>query len=297
MGCLVTLFFTVHFESRLAAGDGDEAGKDEEAALLQCVTFYASFDEAVKGDFGGGDLAVFSGVRPSADPVNPAPSPRRGFDAKVFSISKNKGIAGGCLHATDVLPNNGRILFPAKGNIAFKKGGWGGAVSFWIKTDPDKMLKTKFCDPVQITEKGADNGGIWVDFNDARPRALRHGAFPFVPEGSPRISEDDPHAPMVRVPAIGFRAGDWHHVVVSWRNFDTRRRDAVSALYIDGQRMGEVKGAIAMNWSLEKTGVYFAVNYIGLLDELAIFNRPLTKNEVRLLQNKPTLLIPLKKKG
>ena len=67
-------------------------------------------------------------------------------------------------------------------------------------------------------KKGADNGGIWVDFNDARPRALRHGAFPFVPEGSPRISEDDPHAPMVRVPAIGFRAGDWHHVVVSWRN-------------------------------------------------------------------------------
>jgi hypothetical protein len=50
-----------------------------------------------------------------------------------------------------------------------------------------------------------------------------------------------------------------------------------------------------MNWNLDKTGIYMAVNYVGLLDELAIFNRLLTLEEVRLLQNKPTVLIPLKK--
>jgi hypothetical protein len=288
-GFMAILGLAISSESRLAAGEA------EEAALRKAVTFYASFDEAVKGDFGG-DLTVFTGVRPSPDAARPAPAPRRGFNAKIFSISRNKGIAGGCLKASDVLPDNDRILFPARGNIAFKKGGWGGAVSFWIKTDADKMLKTKFCDPVQITEKGANNGGIWVDFNDAKPRSLRHGAFPFVPEGKVSVKEDDAHAPMVRVPGIGFRAGDWHHLVVSWRNFDTGKKNAVSALYIDGQEIGAVKGfEIGMNWNLDKTGIYVAVNYVGLLDELAIFSRPLTLEEVRLLQNKPTVLIPLKK--
>ena len=74
-----------------------------------------------------------------------------------------------------MLPRNGRIFFPAKGNLAFKKGGWGGAVSLWINTDPNTLLKTKFCDPIQITQKGANNGGIWFDFNDAKPRDLRMG--------------------------------------------------------------------------------------------------------------------------
>jgi hypothetical protein len=51
-----------------------------------------------------------------------------------------------------------KIFFPAKGNIGFNKGGWGGAVSVWCKTDPNKLLKTKFCDPIQIAQKGANDG-------------------------------------------------------------------------------------------------------------------------------------------
>ena len=65
----------------------------------------------------------------------------------------------------------------------YKKGGWSGSVSTWIKTDPDKLLKTKFCVPVQITQKGAIDGGIWFDFNDKKPRDMRMGTFPAVPKG------------------------------------------------------------------------------------------------------------------
>ncbi len=271
------------------------AGAAEEAALRKAVTFYASFDEAVRGDFGGGDLTVFTGVRPSSDPARAAPVPKRGCDPKVFTIAPDKGVAGGCLRVGDVLPRDGRIFFAARGNLAFKKGGWGGAVSVWVKTDPDRLLKTKFCDPVQITEKGANNGGIWIDFNDARPRGLRHGAFPAVRKGQTAIKEEDPRAPMVRVPRVGFRAGDWHHLVLSWKNFDTGRKDAISALYIDGKRVGEVKDvALAMNWDLDKAGIYVAVNYIGLLDEFAVFGRPLSSGEVQLLRDKPGLLAALK---
>src|SRR5262249_32318084 len=48
-------------------------------------------------------------------------------------------------------------------------------------------------------------------------------------------------------------------------------------------------------WDLDRTGIYVAVNFIGLLDELALFNRPLTAEEVARLHSAPGLLAPLKK--
>jgi hypothetical protein len=225
-------------------------------------------------------------------------APLAGIDAARFRVAAGKGIHGGALEAVNVLPRNGRIFFPLKDNLAFRKGGWGGAVSLWCNTDPNELIKAKFCDPIQITQKGAGNGGIWFDYNDARPRDMRHGAFPAVPEGQKPIAESDPQAPLVRVPQIDWKAGDWHHVVLNWQNFDTGRDDAVSSLYIDGKRIGEIRGrAIAMDWDVEKAGVYVAVNYVGLLDELGLFGRALTADEVRLLHKQPGVLAPLKKPG
>jgi formylglycine-generating enzyme required for sulfatase activity len=272
------------------------AADAEEAALRKAVTLYASFDEAVKADVGGGDLTL--SMRFNDEKEKGKFIFEKGFDDKVFRIAKGKGIAGGALEPTDVLPRNGRIFFPARGNIAFKKGGWSGAVSMWINTDPNKLLKTKFCDPVQITQKGANNGGIWFDFNDAKPRDLRMGVFPAVPEGKPGIKEEDPNAPIVWVKGIGFKQGDWHHVVLSWQNFDTGEASAHAVLYIDGKRIGSVKDrAIAMEWDIDKAGIYIAVNYLGLLDEFAVFNRPLSAPEAALLHKNPGLLAALKKGG
>lgn len=47
-------------------------------------------------------------------------------------------------------------------------------------------------------------------------------------------------------------------------------------------------------WDIEQTRVYFAVNLVGLLDELAVFSRPLTGNEVMLLYQKPGILRSVK---
>lgn len=262
--------------------------------LHKAVTLYASFDEEVKADKGGGELTL--STRTNHPTEKGKFVFKKGFDAKAFRIDKDRGVQGGMLEAVDVLPDNGRVFFPAKGNIAFKKGGWGGAVSVWINTDPNKLLKTKFCDPIQITQKGANNGGIWFDFNDAKPRDLRFGVFPAVPEGKMPIKEEDPDAPMRRVPKIDFKSGDWHHVVLSWQNFDTGKKDAVATLYIDGVLLGTVKDRdIAMAWDIDQAGIYVAVNYIGNLDELAVFNRPLTDKEIGDLLRKPGLLSGLKK--
>lgn len=270
------------------------AADPEPAAIRKAATFYASFDEDVRGDAGGGQLT------PATRYDHPTKKGQfvfeKGVDPKVLRIAKQKGISGGALEVITLQARGGRAYFPVKGNLAFKKGGWGGSLSVWCKINPDTMLRTKFCDPIQITQKGAGNGGLWFDFNDAKPRDLRHGAFPAVPEGQKGITEADPKAPMVRVPGVGWKADDWHHVVLTFANLDTGKADAVTALYIDGKLIGEVKGrAIAMDWDIDKANVYFALGYIGLLDELALFNRPLTADEVKLLHARPALLTPLKK--
>jgi formylglycine-generating enzyme required for sulfatase activity len=279
----------------LLIGNAPAADLDE-AGLRKAVTLYASFDESVKADVGGGDRTLWTRSTDDADKKKLIYE--KGVDAKAFRIAKDRGVAGGCLEATDVLPRNGRIYFPAQGNIAFKKGGWGGSLSVWINTDPNTLLKTKFCDPIQMTQKGANNGGIWFDFNDAKPRDMRMGVFPVIPEGDVGIKEEDPKAPMVRVKNVGFKSGDWHHIVITWENFDTGKKDAVAVLYIDGKKIGAVTDyEIAMGWELDKAGIYVAVSYIGLLDELALFNRPLSAAEVAALHRKPGLLTPLKTKA
>ena len=268
------------------------------ADLGRAVTFYASFDTEVKGDFGGGELTLSTRFNHKTE--KGAFVFEKGFSQKAFRIAPDKGISGGALEAVDVLPDNGRIFFPAKGNIAYKKGGWSGTLSVWINHDPDTQLKTGFCDPVQITQKGAGNGAIWFDYNDAKPnRNLRMGTFPAITEGQPSIQESrEAFSPMIGVDKPGFKVGDWHHVALVWRNFDTGKTDAGADLYIDGKLMGEIRKdyPISMNWDLEKAGIYIAVSYIGLMDELALFNRVLTAEEIGILRSQPGVLSSLKSK-
>lgn len=277
----------------LMAGWSGAAGADP---LVEAVTLYASFDEAVRADHGGGRLEP--GTRFNHETEKGRFVFEDGYPFEVFRIVPGGGVSGGALEALDVLPRNGRLYFPAAGNLAYRKGGWGGAVSFWLKTDPNTMLKTRFCDPVQITEKGANNGGLWVDFPDTTPRDFRLGAFSAERPGRGLIAESDADAPLVVVKNVGFRADRWHHVAFTWRNFDTGRADAEAALYIDGELQGALKGReIAMDWNIEKTGIYFAVGYIGLMDELAVFRRPLGAEEIRRLNREPGLLAALKRQA
>src|SRR5687767_14057702 len=109
-------------------------------SIRQAVTLRASFDEAVKADFGRGELNVSTRFNHQTEKNQFVFE--KGFDGKVFRVARNAGIVGGALEATDLLPRNGRIFFPAKDNIAYRKGGWAGSVSFWLKTDPNTMLKS-----------------------------------------------------------------------------------------------------------------------------------------------------------
>ncbi len=261
----------------------------EIGTVLDAVVFYASFDEGIRGDTGGG--AMTPRTRFNHETERGQYVHQDGVDEDVYRIASGQGVYGGALEAVDVLPRNGRIYFPAAGNLPYQPGGWSGSASVWLNTNPNTMLKTRFCDPVQITEKGAMNGGIWVDFPDTTPRDFRLGLFRSAGEGRERAPTEGPEAPLVVVQDIGFEASDWHHVAFTWSNVDSGQPDATATLYLDGRAVGSVPPQeVTMDWDLAQTGIYIAVNYIGLLDEFAIFNRVLTAGEVERLYGEPALL-------
>lgn len=261
--------------------------------LLKGATFYASFDESVAADFGSG------GKKPSTrfDDVTKKGQYifEPGVTGNILRIAKQQGVVGGALEGVDVLPRRGRVFFPAAGNIAYKPGGWGGAVSFWLNSNPNTQLKTKYCDPIQITHRGAHNGGLWVDFPNTTPRDFRLGVFRGLAADEKPVKESDPEAAIIRVPRIGFKQGRWHHVVMNWSDFDTGQSNATVELFIDGKSAGRLRNRdLPMKWDLERVGIYVGVAYIGLMDELAIFGRPLTSNEINALRHSPKVLSRLK---
>lgn len=261
-------------------------------ALRKAVSFYASFDDAPQGDVGGGDRSLWTR---SDHPTEKGQYVYgKGFDAKVFRIAKDRGIQGGALECTGEPPRNGMLFFPAQGKLAFKPGGWGGAISVWLY--PHKQ--TPFCDPVYITQKRWNDGGIWFDFNKLKQYDLRMGTFPALAKGQAAPQETDPGLPWAWVKENALKVEAWNHVVLTWTNFDTGRKDGRSAIYVDGKLVGEVTGRdLAMKWDLEKTRIYLVYKYQGLVDELALFNRGLTAEEVSLLKQQPNLLAGLKKAG
>lgn len=270
------------------------AAAAEKSDVLKAVTFYASFDSSLKADFSRGAASLRTR---SADPRKKGETIfKDGYPADAFRVSAD-GRVSGALEAIEVLPNRGRIFYPAASNLAYSKEGWDGAVSFWLQTNPDTMLRTRFCDPIQITHRGAHNGGLWIDFPDSKPRSMRLGAFHALADGGKAIKESDPQAPLVRIPKIGFQENEWHHIAFIWSRFDTGKSNSRAWLYIDGRLAGQLTGRdIAMQWDMQQVGIYVAVSLIGKMDELAIFDRSLSIEEVSRLHREPALLQHFKQK-
>ena len=261
----------------------------DEGPPVSALSLYASFDEKVAADLGGGELTLRT--RSDHPETKGKYVFRAGFPERAFGIKAGQGVSKGALECRDVLPRRGRIFFPLQGNLAYKEGGWGGAVSLWINTNPNTELKTPFCDPVQITQKGAHDGGLWLDFPDKKPRDMRMGIFRGLGPGETPLKESDPKASIVTLERVGFETGQWHHLALSWKNFDTGKPDAHAQFFVDGKLVGEVKDRdLAMGWDPEQAGIYVAVNFIGLMDEFATFNRPLTASEVKFLYANPDYL-------
>jgi len=87
--------------------------------------------------------------------------------------------------------------------------------------------------------------------------------------------------PLVTVTRPPFSRERWTHVVFTFANFNTGKKDGTATLYLDGKPQGSVSAwQQTLSWEPAQTIAMLGIGYTGLFDELAFFNRALTADEV-----------------
>lgn len=248
---------------------------DMEKALL----FHAGFDGKADADFGAGDRAIYHG------PGTPLKDSKPGLPDSV-EIVKDGGKYGDALRFTKKIKPV--LHYKAAQHVAWSEADFQGTVSFWMQLDPEKDLEPGYCDPIQLTDKKWDDSCFFIDFDkEGSPRQFRLGVFSNLKEWNPKGVkwEQFPEAerPWIVVRRHPFARGKWTHVCFTWERFNGGRDDGVARLYLDGALQGELKGRKTFSWDLSKAAIVLGMSYVGLLDDLAVFNRPLDADEVAAL--------------
>ena len=257
-----------------------EPAPDPLEPLKQSLTFHASFEDGLDAAFALGDRRIYSA--PSYKELDQR-SP--GYWGEDIEIAYDAGKFG---HALKFNVKNTKALFyTAEKNIPFSEESWTGTISFWLSLDPAVDLEPGFCDPIQVTDKAYNDSAIWVDFTKDNPRQFRMGVFgdleAWNPENRPneQAGFDDR---LVVVDQPPFAAGKWTHVVIVHENLGADGGKAT--LFVNGKSRGTSEGiSEAFSWDMATATIRLGVNYVGLWDELTVFNRALSEVEVGALHN------------
>jgi len=250
------------------------------AELKNALTLYASFDEGINADFALGDAKLYTvpnrKLRDSA---------KVGLHKQSVTREDNQGKYGGGLVYGDKSP--GYIYYPSEKNIAYSKENWSSAISFWLSLEPETDLKPGYCDPIQITDSGYNDAGIWVDFTKENPRDFRLGVIEDRDAWNPNPVGPDNENPIFieLLPAVKnppFDNGKWTHIVINLSGLNTENGEA--SLYMNGELKGTRSNiSHPFTWELEKSNIYLGLSYIGLMDELSIYNKSLSQEEIKTL--------------
>jgi hypothetical protein len=148
-------------------------------------------------------------------------------------------------------------------------------------------LETGFCDPVQITPRAWNDAAFFVEFEKG-PELIpfRLGVYADLNVWNPdkrRFADIPPHErPLVPVDKPPFARGKWTHVAFTFERFNTGKPDGVARLYLDGTLGGTLTPRQqTFTWDPDNTVMALGLGYIGMLDELSVFNRLLTDREVQ----------------
>jgi hypothetical protein len=241
----------------------------------QSLTFRASFDRGLDADFALGDKRIFT-----APDYKAQMAAKPGLDHPDITLVTG-GISGSALRFGK--KNVKAIFYQADKNVPFRDGDWTGTISFWLNLDPDQDLEPGFCDPIQVTDKAYNDSAIWVDFTkDDKPRHFRLGVFGDLKAWNPsNLPSDNPLFTnrLVTIAKPPFRRGTWTHVAITHTRLGSGK--GVAKLYLDGKLQGTAESiAEAFRWDMARAAIRLGVNYVGLWDELAIFNLALSDREV-----------------
>jgi hypothetical protein len=269
------------FGSVLFAGSSYEQRAAE--PLRQALAFHAAFDGSPDAVRAGGDPRLHTAPtfkqRADATPGLPA-------SGEVL-IERNAGRFGDALRFTR--RKSPIVFFRGAKNVPYRPSDWSGTVSFWLQVDPKGGLEPGFCDPVQITASAWNDAAFFVEF-EKRPETIpfRLGVYAdfkvWNPQNRPFADIPFHEKPLVSVDDPPFPPGRWTHVVFTFERFNTGRRDGVARLYLDGAPQGSLSARQqTFTWDPDKVAIGLGLGYIGMLDELSVFDRALTPDEIRSL--------------
>jgi len=248
------------------------------AGLKEALTFYASFETGVNADFAVGDSLIYTVPNRKA-----LDSARAGLHKPDISRQAGQGKYGYGLQFTE--RSRGYIYYPSAGNIAYSAKYWNGAISFWLSLDPATDLEPGFCDPIQITDVSYNDAAIWVDFTKNNPRDFRLGVIGDRNNWNPDGLDDEDHLflpQLVPVNEPPFTQGEWTHVLINFSGLNTEKGSA--SLYVNGELKGTRRDITdSFTWELDRSNIYLGLSYIGLMDDLSIYSRDLTENEIKAL--------------
>ena len=247
--------------------------------LKAALTLHSSFDDGVVADFALGDKNLYTVPNRHA-----RDSAQVGLHKPDIKMVDNGKYGGGLLFTER---SRGNIYYPSTNNIVYSQTDWSGAISFWLSLDPATDLEPGFCDPIQITDVSYNDAAIWVDFTRDNPRDFRLGVIGDRKVWNPElIREEDslflPQLAPVKNPPFAKNA--WTHVLINFSHLNTDHGKA--DLYMNGE-LKSTRNNITdpFTWDLEQSNIYLGLSYIGLYDELSIFNKPLSETEISVLYN------------
>jgi hypothetical protein len=268
--------------------------RPSEGTLGAALTFHAPFDGTTDAAYAAGDPRLYS-----ARDRRSAAAARPGVNPDQVKLVRAGGRHGDAVRLT--LKASPLVFYRGQRNIQYAERDWSGTVSVWLSLDPDKELAPGYSDPLIITPRSWDDASLFVDFTrDDVPRRFRFAAFADKAVWNPggRGWDDVPVAerPMIEVARPPFASGTWTHVAWTWSGFNAEGTGGALRGYLDGELAGTLTGRRQMyTWNPAEVLIALGVEYNGLVDELAIFNRALSDDEIRTLHALPTGVASLKR--
>jgi hypothetical protein len=260
------------------SGRAQEADTRKLGQIGSHVTFLCTFDETTTADIAAGDGRLFT-----AENLRGLDNATPGLRDPDVALAEGQGLVGDALE----FKKKKRLItfYKAESNTVYSASSWSGSVSFWLQLDPASDLEPGYCDPIQITDSAYNDGAIWVDFTKDNPRDFRLGIIgdlkSWNPDKTPPDKNPEFERRLITVTHPPFARGKWTHVVINFFGLNSDR--GKSELYVDGILRGTLDVKDPFTWDAGKSRILLGLNYIGLLDELAIFDRPLSRDEVNIL--------------
>ncbi|MFG0261308.1 MAG: family 16 glycoside hydrolase, partial [Novipirellula sp. JB048] len=246
--------------------------------LATALTLHVSFDNGLDADFSRGDRTAY--LRAGKELHHAEPNE----DGK---LDPDSGRYGGSLHFTK--KSRFQPIFKNPGILDYNSKDWSRTVSVWLKLNPDEDLEPGYCDPIQIVGDSSAKGFIFLEFSkDETPRYFRYAIRPLISIWDPnKVGWGDlpfNERPMVQVEKPPFSRESWTHVVFTLENINNKDAQPSGRLYMNGKSMGAIEDwDLTFDWDPAAVLMVLGASYVGHMDDLAVFDRVLSGEEVKQL--------------